>query len=141
MRRIPYSLTRDRCPSARDIDAARDVSRSVHDLLQPPSAPHVCQSVPAGTAERQRPEIDAADARSAERSRFVPRSAALHHALDVGRRRDLATGIAVDAGGVDVEIAGGIRVEAKRELRHGMVNTHGVLRVPGVADVLVRREA
>src|SRR5713101_2722859 len=90
-RRIPYPLMRDGAPGARAVDAARDVSRSVHDVLQSPSAPHVRQSVSAGTAERQRAEIDPADARSAERPRLVSRAAALHHPFDVGDAPVLAT--------------------------------------------------
>src|SRR5437763_1053427 len=74
-RRIPYPLMRDGGPGARAADAARDVSRSIHDLLQSPSSPDVRQSVPARAAERQRSEIDAADARSAERPRLVSRPA------------------------------------------------------------------
>src|SRR5438445_3596058 len=76
-RRIPYPLMRDGGPGARAADAARDISRSVHHLFQSPSAPHLRQSVPAGAAERQRPEIDAADAWPAERSRLVSGPAAL----------------------------------------------------------------
>src|SRR5207248_3580571 len=80
-RRIPYPLMRDGGPGARAVDAAWDVSRSVHDVLQSPSASHLRQSVPAGAAERQLPEIDAADAWPAERSRVLSRPAALHHAF------------------------------------------------------------
>ena len=38
-RRIPYPLMRDGRPGARAVDAARDVSRSVHHLLRSPLAP------------------------------------------------------------------------------------------------------
>src|SRR5688572_9138273 len=83
-RRIPYPLIRDRGPGARSIGAARDVSRSVHPLFRSPRARHVRQPVPARLAERQRAEVDAADAWTAERRRLLSRPAALHHACDVG---------------------------------------------------------
>src|SRR6266852_5758133 len=83
-RRIPYPLMRDRGPGARSVGAARDVSRSVHPLFRSPRARDVRQSVPARLAERQRAEVDAADARTAERPRLVSGPAALHHAFDVG---------------------------------------------------------
>src|SRR5260370_36528191 len=83
-RRIPYPLMRDGDPGARRLDAARDVSRSVHAVFQSPCPPYVCQPVSARVAQRQRTEIDATDARATERSRFVSRPAALHHTLVVG---------------------------------------------------------
>src|SRR5947207_1886756 len=97
-RRIPYPLTRDGDPGARAADAARDVSRSVHHLLQSPSAPHVRQSISAGTPERQRPEVDAADAWPAERPRFLSGAAALHHAFDVGGTSVVAAAPRGDSG-------------------------------------------
>src|SRR5437867_8092207 len=83
MRRIPYPLMRDGGPGARAVDAARHVSRSVHQLFWPACAPDLRQPVPSGTPERQRPEIDAADARTAQRPRLVSRTSTLHHAFDV----------------------------------------------------------
>src|SRR5713101_5359194 len=77
-RRIPYPLMRDGGPRARAVDAARNVPRSVHDVLRSPVASHLRQSIPSRPPERQRAKIDAADARSAERSRLVSRPAALH---------------------------------------------------------------
>src|SRR5438445_11084659 len=89
-RRIPYSLMRDGDPGARRLDAARDISRSVHAVFQSPCPPHVCQPVSARVAQRQRAEVHAADARATERSRFVSRPAALHHTLVVGPATFLA---------------------------------------------------
>src|SRR6266496_3094859 len=89
---------RDGGPGARAADAARDVSRSVHHLLQSPSAPDLRQSVPAGAVERQRPEIDAAAAWPAERSRLLSGPAAFHHAFDLGGASVLATAPRSDSG-------------------------------------------
>ena len=90
-------LLRDRGPGARAADAARHVSRSVHQLFRSPRAPDLRQSVPAGPAQRQRPEIDAADARPAQRPRFLSRPAALHHAFDVGGAPVLAAAARADS--------------------------------------------
>src|SRR5438105_2959011 len=90
IRRILYAVMRDRRSGARAADTPRHLSRSIRWVLQPTRPARVCQSLRPGAAQRQRTEVDAADARPSERSRVVPRAAAFRHALDVGGAAVLA---------------------------------------------------
>lgn len=78
------SERRDGCSGARAVDAARDVSRSVHWVFRSRVASDLRQSVSSELAQRRRADVDVADARAAERSGLLPRSSELHYARTVG---------------------------------------------------------
>src|SRR6516225_8464599 len=65
--RISYPLMRDRSSGACAAETAWDLSGSLRRVFRSAGAPSVRQPLHPGTAERQRTEVDAAYARSAER--------------------------------------------------------------------------
>src|SRR5512142_488937 len=91
MARISYYCTRDRRRGASAAAALRTIRGSVRDVLRSSCASRRGQSVPPRALQRQRAEVHASHAWTAERSHYLSGVAALRHRFAVGRGGALAT--------------------------------------------------